>query len=432
MDILQDFMLKFESVFTLPAFGKFVRLLQGFMQTHAPKALTELNSHLPQDSHFCGVYDFLNRYAWSHLDLAQRLLDWYVETLLQRQRFLLVVDDTKAFKPHARKMEGICWHPEHHRRIQAKATTETGEEVTATGVVGERGHSWVVLGTLHRRESGHWNCFPLRAGLFVREKYCPETFQTKLEIAESLFNSLTWPQKPLLVGDNFYAASSFVNQLDGHVLSHLKATAVAFESVESPSKPKRGRPQIYGRKVHLATELDDPAKMTQHEVFVYGEQKKIQTAAFVGRLRGHHHPVKIILVKGLRKANFLLFSTDLELSAAQMVEYYAARFQIEIAFRELKQDLGAFNYRLKHLSGFQNYLHVAFVAYALLKYLAIQGIVTTPATPWYAPKGLATPATVQKAVFQYLQALRIFQGLHKQEVPTENISLDDFMRLCAS
>jgi len=93
MDILHDFMLKFESVFTLPAFGKFVRLLQGFMQTHAPKALTELNSHLPQGSHFCGVYDFLNRYAWNHLDLAQRLLDWYVETLLQRQRFLLVVDE---------------------------------------------------------------------------------------------------------------------------------------------------------------------------------------------------------------------------------------------------------------------------------------------------------------------------------------------------
>jgi hypothetical protein len=115
-----------------------------------------------------------------------------------------------------------------------------------------------------------------------------------------------------------------------------------------------------------------------------------------------------------------------------MIEYYAARFQIEIAFRELKQDLGAFNYRLKHLSGFQNYLHVAFVAYALLKYLAIQEVVTTPATPWYAPKGLATPATVQKAVFQYLQALRIFQGLHKQDVPTENISLNDFMRLCAS
>jgi hypothetical protein len=169
MDILQDFMLKFESVFTLPAFGKFVRLLQGFMQTHAPKALTELNSHLPQDSHFCGVYDFLNRYAWSHLDLAQRLLDWYVETLLQRQRFLLVVDDTKAFKPHARKMEGICWHPEHHRRIQAKATTETGEEVTATGVVGERGQQCCphLYGSF---VAYNWSLVGSSWGLYIGEK----------------------------------------------------------------------------------------------------------------------------------------------------------------------------------------------------------------------------------------------------------------------
>ena len=49
----------------------------------------------------------------------------------------------------------------------------------------------------------------------------------------------------------------------------------------------------------------------------------------------------IVLVKGLRKKHFLLFTTDLRLTDEQMLEYYAARFQIEITFRELKQDLGA-------------------------------------------------------------------------------------------
>ena len=97
-----------------------------------------------------------------------------------------------------------------------------------------------------------------------------------------------------------------------------------------------------------------------------------------------------------------------------MVEYYAARFQIEIAFRELKQDLGAFNYRLHGRASFGRYLQLAFVAYALLKYLAIRGDVKPKATAWYRPKGLASPARVQQVLSQRFQAQRIFEGYAKR------------------
>lgn len=93
-----------------------------------------------------------------------------------------------------------------------------------------------------------------------------------------------------------------------------------------------------------------------------------------GLLKGHKRPVKVILVKGLRKANFLLFTNALKLTPEQMIAYYVGRFQIELGFRELKQELGAFNYRLR-------YVHLAFVAYALLKFLSVKEIVKPIQTP---------------------------------------------------
>ena len=35
-----------------------------------------------------------------------------------------------------------------------------------------------------------------------------------------------------------------------------------------------------------------------------------------------------------------MFTTDLELSVTQIIEYYGARWKIESGFKELKQDIG--------------------------------------------------------------------------------------------
>ena len=339
---------------------------------------------------------------------------------------------TKKFKPHAQHIEGLCWHAEHHRLVQTKVKTESGEELKATGVVGQKGHSWVVLGLLHHLNPGHWCCFPLRAGLFVRKKYCPEHFEDKLQIASRLMNSLELPENTLLVGDNFYGAARLVNELSEHVLSHLKNTAVAYQYPEPPCNQGRGRPKIYGDKVQLLTYLDNPQSLKTHTMIIYGQEKTVEMASFEGLLRGHKRPVKIVLVKGLRKEHFLLFTTDLAMTDEQILEYYAARFQIEITFRELKQDLGAFNYRLNSQLGFSRYLQISFLAYALIKYLAIQGEILPQTTDWYTPKGFASPARVQRVLSQHFQAQRIFQGVFQNGLLNKNTSLEDFMRCAAA
>lgn len=432
MESIPEFLRRFTSVFTRPAFAHFQRLIEGFLVTPSPTAVTQLNRQKPPTEHFSTIYDFFNRSAWHTLTLANALLAWLLTEVQPGQRVILAIDDTKAFKPHGPCIEGVCWHAEHHRLVQAKVKAPDGQELKATGVVGQRGHCWVVMGLLHQLTPGHWCCFPLRAGLFVRQKHCKRGFQDKIEIGLKLVEELKPSSESLLVGDNFYGAPRLVNELSGHILSHLKHTAVAYTFSEALPTGKRGRPKRYGEKVPLVSFLDDSQKLKLHTLQVYGQEHTVEMASFTGLLKSHVRPVKIVLVKGLRKSHFLLFTTDLTLTEEQMLEYYAARFQIEITFRELKQDLGAFNYRLRSKVGIGRYLQVAFVAYALLKHLAIQGHVKPKRTAWYHPKGLASPARVQEAAAQYFQAQRIFRGVLENGLLANNISQDDFMRFVAS
>ena len=63
------------------------------------------------------------------------------------------------------------------------------------------------------------------------------------------------------------------------------------------------------------------AEVFKTKVFVYGKLQKLEYATFNGLLKEHKRPVKVILVKGLRKVNLLLFTNDLKLTVKQVIVY---------------------------------------------------------------------------------------------------------------
>lgn len=433
MKSITNFLNFFTPVFVgRPSFLHFKRLILGFVHQSSPKAVTELNQSHRQNEHFSTIYDFFRKAKWTHQQLAERLLLWFLCYLNKLPRPVLAIDDTKAFKPHAKALPGLCWHADHHNLVKTKVKADDGKELTATGVFGQTGHCWVVLAALHHLKLGQWCVFPFKAALFVRQKHAGNDFKTKHQLALEMLESLYFPQRPLLVGDNFYGSAQFVNEAPVDVLSLLKSTAVAYEPVPEEFERGRGRPRKYGPKVKLVEELDQPEKLKTFDVNVYSKKETVEVASFEGLLRGHKRPVKIILVKGLRKADFLLFTNDLSLSEVEMIEHYAGRFQIEIAFRELKQELGCFNYRLRSLTGIMRYVHLAFVGYALVKYLSLERHVEPQIVPWYHPKGFASPRRVQEVMNEKLRCFRIIEGLQERGFLRKNISDNEFVEICAS
>ena len=84
-------------------------------------------------------------------------------------------------------------------------------------------------------------------------------------------------------------------------------------------------------------------------------------------IRGFTYQVKVVVVRG--KAEPLIFlSTDLSLSATQIIELYSARFSIELAIRDVKQHFGLADIDSQlgiAIDRFVNLAYLAYLAYSL-------------------------------------------------------------------
>lgn len=131
------------------------------------------------------------------------------------------------------------------------------------------------------------------------------------------------------------------------VVTKAKAGCVAWE--EPPEEgPRRGRPRRRGPKVPLSALFESAAgEFEAVTALVGGSEEEVEV--LVRDLlwgAGLYEPVRFVLVRGGRfLLDQVLVTTDRSLTAAQVVELYSLRWGIECAFRDMKQDVGAFSYR---------------------------------------------------------------------------------------
>jgi IS4 transposase len=121
-----------------------------------------------------------------------------------------------------------------------------------------------------------------------------------------------------------------------HLISKLRYDAALYFPYTGPYAG-RGPHRKYGRKVEAGTM---PEKYLQ-ETTVEGH---IETRLYQAQLlhKEFVQPLNVVILAktNLRtqaQAHVILFSSDLELTCAQLVDYYSLRFQIEFNFRDAKQ-----------------------------------------------------------------------------------------------
>ena len=108
-------------------------------------------------------------------------------------------------------------------------------------------------------------------------------------------------------------------------------------------KRKVGRPREYGIEYKLASLL----KIFTPEhvlVYTYGQLSHVSVVARDMWLRDIKEKVRVVVIEGINEP-IILLSTDMTLSAAEIIEIYSSRFSIEIAIRELKQHFGFRDYQ---------------------------------------------------------------------------------------
>jgi len=242
----------------------------------------------------------------------------------------------------------------------------------------------VVLVGLLKRIKGRWACLPLAHRFYLPKKAIASKsdnmnipgdtalFQTKLEQSAQMIIQLAhhFVGVPVtVVCDSWFENNGLFKPVRKHLgdafhlLSRLRSNTVLYSMAPTKHKGKRGRARKYGQRLGACAEIAArmKTKASTHHVFLYGHYREVMVATKVSMLKTLKCPVRVVWV--FRKTQWVaLFSTDLNLSIEQIIEYYGARWKIESGFKEIKQDIGSSKSQTRNAHAVINHINFSMMA----------------------------------------------------------------------
>lgn len=238
------------------------------------------------------------------------------------------------------------------------------------------GHSFQVVSILVSGLKNAVFAVPLVSRISEGVVFSNRDKRTLLDKFVIMFTSL-WPQLTgplLLIADAYYASKKIIKPLlkaGHHLVTRVRRNAVAFHPAPKPSKPKRGRPKLYGEKVKLSLLFKAKNEFVSAPSPVYNESGVTIQFRYIDLLwRPVGTLVRFVLVIHPKRGRIVLLCTNISMDALTIIRLYGLRFKIEVSFKQAVHTLGAYAYHfwmmnmtpIKRWSGNQ-YLHRKSVDY---------------------------------------------------------------------
>ena len=246
----------------------------------------------------------------------------------------------------------------------------------------------VVFIGLLKSIKGRWACLPLAHRFYLPQKainsklnnmkIAGETpsFKTKLEQSVDILVQLAHHFKEariLCVCDSWFGNNGLFKPARKHLgnlfnlLSRLRSDIVLYSLPPEKLSGQRGRSRKYGNRLGNCAEMAATVKAqaSQLRVFLYGDYRDVLLYSTVVMLKTLKCPVRVVWV--FRKTQWVaLFSTDLDLSIKQIIEYYGARWKIESGFKEIKQEIGSSKSQTRNAHAVMNHINFSMMAAAII------------------------------------------------------------------
>ncbi len=229
---------------------------------------------------------------------------------------------------------------------------------------------------------GRWACLPLCYQFYHLKKSIEKVnkvirgpkveFKTKLEQAVDMITEISdafEQQRIITISDSWFGNNGLWKPLHNqlgprfHMVSRLRSNNNIFQLPGPNLKKSPGRPRKYGERLGCAESLASEFRClaSDYSVDLYGRNRTVVAYDQVVMLKTIKCAVRVVWI--YRKSRWVaLFSTDLTLSVQQIIEYYGARWKIEAAFKELKQDIGSAETQTRHPNAVANHLHFCMMA----------------------------------------------------------------------
>lgn len=346
---LHELVERFRPCFTGPGFRHFARLVTAWVVVegaHTISRLLPIVRRFGLKRHHAAVYRFFSLGRWSITDVGHVVFD-LLRPLLG-SRVVVIVDDTLCAKT-GRQMFGTGIHHD-----AARSAYRPGRRIDVLTF----GHVWVVLAVYVPcpwDASKGW-AIPVLFDLYRSPKTCSASaYKKRSEIALAQIRLLaTWiaPHQQLVAtGDGAYCCKTVLRGLAEQVrfIGPLPLGAALYETAGRPTGG-RGRPARKGYRIaNPKTRLQQTGPKAKRdwktvEVTMYGRTVTVQllTLVCVWYPSAGHKPVRIVITRDPRRKRHgrAYVSTDPSLSAQQILATYAQRWQLEVTFRDIKQELG--------------------------------------------------------------------------------------------
>jgi SRSO17 transposase len=321
---------QFFPIFTTPTAQNFLRLITGWILCTARRTVTGI---IPfADPLGLRAHDAYHRFfpdaRWSMTTLWRLLTKILVQTFYRSGIIILALDDT-LFHRSGRKVNGAGWWRDAVRS-------------TKKSIVYAYGLNLVVL-TLQIQPP--WGGEPL--GLPINMRLHRKNGPTLIELAMEMINEVKqWlPERSFrVVADGFYAtlAGQTLNGIT--IISRIRRDANLYDLPPKRKKKVRGRPRTKGRKLAKLEKM--AAHIQNWETITFRQRgktiKRLVYTRVVLWYKVSRKPILLVISRdpdGKEKDDFF-FTTDLNMTAAEVLECYNDRWAIEDTFKNTKQLIG--------------------------------------------------------------------------------------------
>jgi len=348
---------QFACCFTVPSFQTFCIIVNGWLLGRCRRTVTGVllaGDGLKSKTFSC-YHRFFSQARWSTDSLGQVLLP-LILPFVPGGALVVAVDDTLTRKTGKR----IWGAGMHHDPLLS-----TGKRHYFSF-----GHNWVVLSIqlsfpfapdktwslpilfrLYRRQQKKRNPGRPAGERKSTGQATPSEYRTRPQLAIEMIEILaSWvPDRVIhVVGDSAYAGKSISLHLPDnvHLTSRMVINAGLYEPPPKPRKGVRGAPRKRGKRLPSPAELAKGKKLKwkKTRVNIYGKRVRVwlKSCDALWYNSAGTRMLRVVVVRdpsGRRKDD-CFFSTDRSLSPKAIIELFAQRWPLEVAFYNAKQHLG--------------------------------------------------------------------------------------------
>ena len=391
----------FRPCFTAPSHLNFVSIVSGWVHCLGRRTITAvaLASGALSQRHISVFHRFFGRARWQLDSLGHVLFRLALAVLPADQPLLVLVDDTLTRKGGKR----ISHAAMHHDPLLS----------TARKPFFSYGHVWVTLALWLPSPLGEGRGFalPLLFRLYSSSKRggqmdapsrpskrkpasedAAKVRLTKLELAREIIGVLAgWAEGRTIyvVADSAYAGRTLLEQRpEGvHMISRLRMDAALWTPPPLRQHGQCGRPRRRGSRLPTPQAMAVARTSWHHlPVQLYGRNLVTQvfglTALWYVALR--EAPLRIVVVRDPagRRRDEAFFCTDTSVHPSFILESYARRWSLEVAFRDAKQHLGLEDAQNQTDQAVQRTAPMALLIYGLVMLWSVERVAEGEELTW--------------------------------------------------